>query len=79
LWGIENAPAASKTDYQYSAALSNSGITWTHEQLDAFIKNPNGVVPNSKMIFLGIKDDQKRADLLAYLLKETSSAANGQE
>ncbi|MEZ5895546.1 MAG: c-type cytochrome [Parvularculaceae bacterium] len=74
LWGIENAKAGSKAGFEFSTAVADSGITWTKEELDAFIKSPNDVIPGSKMIFRGISDDQKRADLLAYLLKETSPA-----
>ncbi|MCA8890157.1 MAG: c-type cytochrome, partial [Parvularculaceae bacterium] len=74
LWGIENAKAGSKAGFEFSTAVAESGITWTKEELDAFIKSPNDVIPGSKMIFRGISDDQKRADLLSYLLNETSPA-----
>ena len=36
-------------------------------ELDAFIANPKGYAPGTKMGYAGMKDDVKRADLLAYL------------
>ena len=46
---------------------SHSGDKWTFENLNTFITNPKGFVPKTKMTFGGIKRDQARADLLAYL------------
>jgi cytochrome c len=39
--------------------------------LDAFLKDPRGLVPGTKMPFTGIPDDQERADLIAYLQQAT--------
>jgi cytochrome c len=52
----------------YSAWLKSAGFQWTPETLDAWLKNP-GMFPDSSMIFVGIPDDQARADLIAYLVQ----------
>ena len=40
---------------------------WTYEALDAFIKDPKTATPKTKMAFAGVKKDQSRADIIAYL------------
>ena len=45
--------------------------TWTPEELFVYLADPQATIPGTKMIFPGIKDPQKRADVIAYL--ETQS------
>jgi len=54
-------------EYTYSDAMKNSNLTWDEATLDEYITNPKAKVPGNKMVFAGIKDDQKRKDLIAYL------------
>jgi len=66
--GIVGRRAAATSDYNYSAALRNSGIVWTDEALAAYIRNPDALVPGTKMRFLCLGcSDRTMADLLAYL------------
>ena len=65
--GIIGRPAAASTDYRYSAAMKASRIVWSEKNLAAFIKAPGELVPGNKMRFFGIGNEQKIADLLAYL------------
>lgn len=67
LWGVYGAKAAGKPGFAYSPALTKAGITWTPEQLDAFLARPNARVPGSKMVFGGIANPQARKDVIAYL------------
>jgi cytochrome c len=53
--------------FAYSDANKNSGVTWTPDVLFNYLKDPKGFMPGTKMNFPGVKDDQKRADLVAYL------------
>jgi len=53
--------------FAYSDANKNSGIVWTPQVLFEYLKDPKAYVPGTKMNFPGVKDDQKRADLVAYL------------
>ena len=52
---------------RYSQALKQSKIVWNEETLDAWIKEPDNLVPGNLMPFPGISDPQKRADLVAFL------------
>ena len=65
--GIVGRKAGTYPGYSYSEANKNSGIVWTTEELDKYLTNPQAVVPHTKMIYPGLKDDQKRKDLIAYL------------
>jgi len=59
--------SGSVAGFSYSDANKNSGITWTPQILFEYLKDPKGYIPGTKMNFPGVKDDQKRADLVAYL------------
>jgi cytochrome c len=68
LWGVVNRPIASHEGFAYSDAMkAKSGQQWTFDELNAFIHDPRGHVPGTKMTYAGMKRDSTRADLLAYL------------
>jgi cytochrome c len=67
LVGIVGRPAASVQDYKYSAAMAESGIVWDEEMLDQYLANPKDVVPGGKMAFIGLRDEEDREDVIAYL------------
>ena len=65
--GVIGRPAGTYAGYSYSAANKNSGITWDDANFREYIKDPRAKVPGTKMIYAGLKDEQKVNDLLAYL------------
>lgn len=65
--GLIGRKAGSVPGFAYSAANSGSGITWTKEKLFQYLEKPQRVIPQTKMIFAGLPDAQKRADVIAYL------------
>ncbi len=69
LFGVFDRKAGELADYRYSPALKRSGITWTAQTLDAFIADPQQVVPANRMPYAGMPDAGARADLIAYLQK----------
>ena len=69
LHGIFTRKAAELPDFRYSPALKRSGIVWTPETLDAFLTNPQALVPGNRMPYAGMADAGSRADLIAYLSK----------
>jgi cytochrome c len=56
---------------RYSPALKSSGIVWTDDTLDEWIKDPQHFIPGNTMTFAGVKDGRQRADLLAFLKDAT--------
>ena len=71
LSGIFSRKAASREDFRYSAAMRNSGITWTSETLDEFIADPQKMVPGNRMAYSGLPTAADRADLISYLQNAT--------
>lgn len=65
--GIVGRKAATAPGFIYSAAMSNSKITWTKAQLDTYLAAPMKVVPGTKMMFMGLPQAKDRADVIAYL------------
>jgi cytochrome c len=70
LKGIVGRTAATAANYSYSKALTGKGaegLVWTEDNLAAYLADPKGYLPGSKMAFAGIKNADKLADLIAYL------------
>ncbi len=68
LFGVVGRPSASVSGFSYSDAMKGFNHSWDEATLDAYLTNPREVVPGTKMIFVGIKDQRERADLIAYLM-----------
>lgn len=65
--GLVGRKAGSSEGYSYSDANKKSGITWSAEELDKYLKSPQQVVPGTKMIFPGLPADKDRENVIAYL------------
>lgn len=65
--GLIGRHSGSVEGYNYSAANKDSGIVWDEETFREYIKNPKAVIPGTKMIYAGLKDEQKISDLIAFL------------
>ena len=76
LWGRK---AGSLPSFErYSDALKSSGIIWDERSLDAWLTDPQKMVPDNDMPFEGIKDAAVRADLLAFLKDANKPGARQQ-
>ncbi|MBS0383916.1 MAG: c-type cytochrome [Proteobacteria bacterium] len=67
LFGIVGRRAASMAGFAYSAALQHSGITWTNDELLAYVQAPARIVPGNRMPYAGLHNPQQAAALVAYL------------
>ena len=65
--GLESRHSGTIPDYSYSDANKNSGLTWDEATFKDYIKDPRAKIPNTKMIFPGIKNEKEAGDLWAYL------------
>jgi cytochrome c len=65
--GVVGRKAGTYPGFNYSPANKDSGLVWTPDELDKYLSSPQTVVPHTKMIFPGLKDEQKRKDVIAYL------------
>ena len=53
--------------YNYTPANMNSGIVWDEATFADYIKDPKAKIPGTKMVYAGLKDEQRIRDLVAYL------------
>lgn len=69
LHNIVGRAPASVEGFKYSKAMEEfaSGHTWDDTTLSQYLENPKGVVPGTKMAFVGLKKEEDRADVIAYL------------
>jgi cytochrome c len=67
LFGVVGRPAGSVPGFNYTADHKKLGVTWDAATLDKYLINPRAMVPDTSMAYAGLKDDAKRADLVAYL------------
>lgn len=66
--GVVGRAIAASAGFGYSDALvGKAGETWTPENLEAFLTNPKGWAPGTKMSFAGLPKVEERANLIAWL------------
>lgn len=73
LHGMFGQRAGAAQGFKYTDALAKSGITWTPETMDAWLKQPGALVPGNGMAFAGIANDADRASLIAWLMANTGA------
>jgi cytochrome c len=67
LFGVVGSMAGSVPGFHYTADHKKLDIAWDAANLDKYLVNPRAMVPDTSMVYAGLKDDAKRADLIAYL------------
>ena len=67
LFGVVGRHAGSAPGFDYSDAMKGAPVTWTDEALDRYLADPKSVVPGNKMPYQGVKNDERRKDIIAYL------------
>jgi cytochrome c len=68
LWGITGNSHAHLDNFSYSSAMKSlHDKKWTDDELNQFLYSPQAYIPGTKMPFAGIKDDEARANVIAYL------------
>ncbi len=66
--GVVDRAKAAVAGYGYSEAiLAVADQAWTAENLNAFLENPKGYMPGTKMSFAGLPKVEDRANVIAYL------------
>ncbi|WP_439470964.1 c-type cytochrome [Brevundimonas sp.] len=75
LWAVVGGPVMHRAGFAYSDAMSAhkaEAPNWGYDQLDQFITAPARYVPGTKMSFAGIRDQQTRINLIAWLRTQGS-------
>jgi cytochrome c len=55
----------------YSPAMKKKDIVWTEDNLDKYLTDPKGFVPGNRMIFVGLKKAEDRANVIAYIKQQS--------
>lgn len=75
LWNIVNRDIASVPGFAYSEAETKFEGNWDYDKLNQYLYNPAAYIKGNKMNFAGVKKDQERADLIAYLRSLSNNPA----
>jgi cytochrome c len=67
LFGLVGRKTGSVPGFHYSPANQGADLTWDEATLNRYLQAPRAVIPGTTMTYGGMKDDTKRADLIAYL------------
>jgi cytochrome c len=70
LFGVVGRKPGSHGGFAYSSGMvdyGNANPQWTYEKIDAFIHAPQKDVAGTKMTFVGLKVQQDRINVIAYL------------
>ena len=67
LYGVFGAPSGRVANYDYSKAMREADLVWNDETLNAFLENPQRVVPKTRMSFAGEPNAERRAAIIGYL------------
>ncbi len=73
LHGVFGRKAGLTPGFAYSEALTESDVVWTIEAMDEWLARPSQFLPGNRMVFIGVKDAQDRASLIAYMQQETGA------
>ena len=70
LYDVVERVIGSHPGFAYSQVMQDhqaNGDTWTYDNLNHFLTSPKGFAPGTKMTFAGVKNDQERANIIAFL------------
>lgn len=67
LYGIIGTKHAHMDGFNYSDAMKAMAGNWDADELNEFLFNPRAHIPGTKMTYAGIKNDQDRANVIAWL------------
>ena len=67
LHGVVGRATGAAQGFAYSGSLSAVVDVWTPEALNLFLTNPGAYAPGTTMTYNGMRDEEDRANLIAYL------------
>jgi nitrite reductase (NO-forming) len=67
LAGIVGRKSGTVANFTYSDALKKTDLTWDAPTLEAYLTDPQKLVPGNRMPFPGLKSQHDRDDVIAFL------------
>jgi len=72
LWGVVgDSVATGRGGFAFTDALKSKGGKWSFDTLNPWLTSPKTYAPGTKMTFAGLSKPQDRADVIAYLNKQS--------
>lgn len=71
LAGVFGRTAGTVDGFKFSDTMAGSGIVWDDQTISDYVANPKKFMPGNKMAFPGIKGEDDREDLIAFLKSAT--------
>jgi cytochrome c len=75
LWGVIGRTAGTHEGFNYSAALKGYAQPWTYDNINKFIASPQADMKGTLMTFVGLKKQDERTAMIAYLRTLADSPA----
>ncbi|ETW12246.1 cytochrome c2 [Roseivivax marinus] len=79
--GVVGRTAGTLEGFNYSDAMvakGEEGLVWNPETLAAYLENPRGYVEGTKMSFAGLRKEEERANVIAYLAQYSEDGTMGE-
>jgi cytochrome c len=74
LWGIVgDNRGEGRGGFNFSAAMKAKGGKWTFDELNKFLTDPRAYIPGTAMTFAGLSRESQRADVIAFLDKQSDN------
>lgn len=71
LVGLFGRVSGAVEGFRYSPAMKDAALVWSEETLDGFLEDPRNYLEGNRMAFAGLRRDQDRQDVIAYLKQVT--------
>jgi cytochrome c len=73
MWGVMGRTAGTIPGFNYSSAMKDYGKEWQFQNMYDYLENPRAYVPGTAMSFAGLRKQQDRINIIAYLNQQTDS------
>ncbi|XP_043260834.1 cytochrome c-like [Colletes gigas] len=67
LYGVVGKTCGSNPGFNYTESMKTKGIVWNETTLNTYLEFPMQFIPGTRMIFNGVRREQDRKDIIAYL------------
>lgn len=74
LWNVVMQDKGARSDFSYSDAMKEKGGKWDYLALNKFLWKPKKYIEGTKMNYIGLRDPEDRAAMIAWLRTLSDSA-----
>jgi cytochrome c len=72
LHGVFGREIGTAEGFTYSQAVQDADFVWDAAHLDEWLANPQTFLPGNRMAFAGVRNEEQRRDVTAYLMVEAA-------